>query len=551
MKPSPKHAHSVRMRKFIDTMRFLLRSDRGDTPTQVMIGAVVAIILIVPAMTFFTNFLATTSITAVDAERQKDLRSWSIEEFETKPWNEVLAVYESNQNQKADVDSKFNFGIRYAVDALDSSGGFVIKLVAPRANVNESFCNDPRGANTKSCIYYQYTKTPTLSEGLPPSWTGMNYGQADVQPATGTNSPTLDVNSNRVVNIGTFDGCAATTPDRLRITFKWESKNGLRPSSVQHLVIADKLFETVPLSSTNSSNTIWYSATINKPQPSTCFNAEKVRIVVDNGARGTISDLFVAQLLSECVTQDIATGAPGECIRNEEGSTDANVPHIVSDPAWASDGTNWYFTFQNPLTGPEVNSYQIRGTGTKAGCVTSTQTIKRGNATNGQDSILKIGSYASITALKAAACDRYYVTTIGTNNYTSSEISFLTAGINKVVSVDAGGSQVAPGLVTNPKLSSTATQTKWSLKFDHPNVAAVDHFNVVGKGTNPKCDTVQKSVTPAAAGSNVYSLGTFTNEADMRASTCESFRVTAVGKNGQTGNPVIFTTKEITQVENL
>jgi len=520
-------------RSFIESLRNFWRDDRGDTPTQVFIGAVVAIVLIVPTMTFFVNFLAQTSVTAVDGERQKDLRSWAIDEFESKPWNEVLSIFESNEIKKGDVSAKFNFNIKYAVDELDNSGGYVVKLVAPRANVNQSACSDPRDNKKNLCLYYQYTKTPTLSEGLVPSWSGMNYGQADIQPASGTNSPSLAITNDRVVNIGSFDGCSALTPDRIRLSFKWTGTNTIRPGSVQHLVIGNKLFETIPLASADSSNSIWYAVTINKPQPSTCYGAEQVRIMIDNGARGTISDVYVAQLLSLNDEQHDGSG----------DDADENLPHIVSDPAWATDGVKWYLTFQNPLTGADIQSYQIRGTGGQAGCNNNTQTITKGNANNGVDSVLLVGTYNDVATMKAAVCDRYYIISLGANGYNSAEISFLTAGINKVVNVDDTGSQVAPSSPTNGRF--TTDNVNWYLRFDQSNIGTIDHFKVVGAGTNPQCNTNQQSVNPTD-GVNALSLGTFSSEENLRSGTCTTFKVTAVGTNGKSSSPVTFTTSSMT-----
>jgi hypothetical protein len=548
MKQSATHTPKTHQRRFIDILRGFMRDDRGDTPIQVMIGAFIAILLIVPSMTFFVNFLATTSVTAVDAERSKDMRAWSIDEFETKPWDEVLATFKSNKIETGDVATKFNFGIKYAVDNVDASGGYVVKLVAPQANVDNATCNDPRAHKTNVCLYYQYTKTPTLSEGLPPTWNGMNYGNADLQPASGTTSPALAVTTNRTINVGTFNGCSALTPDKMRISFKWVSTNGIRPTSVQHLVIGGKLYETIPLSSSSSSNTLWYAATINKPQASTCYSAEQVRIVVDNGAKGTLSDLYVSPLLNQCTAT--ATDS-NSCVAAGNDTSDANIPNIVSNPVWATDGLTWYFSFDSPLTGTAVSKYQIRGTGTESSCNTNVTIINEGNASNGTDNVFKIGSFNSLADLKKAACDRYYVTSLGTNGYNSAEVNFTSANITKVVNVDGSGSSAAPATPTTPVLSSTATGTKWSLKFSEANISTIDHFNVTGKGTNAKCVTTQQSVNPVATSGNIYSLGTFTNEAAMRAGTCDSFKVVAVGNNGQTSNPVTFTTASITNVENL
>ena len=523
------------------------KRDDAESSIMVFFAAFASLLVIIPTMSFFIYFIATSSNTAVVAERQKALRSWAIDEFDTKPWSHVLEAYFSNEVQRGDEESKFDFPIRYSIKNLNNSGGYSVRLVAPRPNVPSNECADPTLDDRSKCIYYEYVKTPTLSEGIAPSWSGMNYASADIQPASnvviGDNgiptSPSLKVTTNRTVNIGTFDGCSSNTPDKIRLSFKWSSDNGIRPSSVQHLVINNEVYETTPLSSPSAEDAVWYSVTINKPQPSICFNSELVRIFIDNGARGTISDVYVAPLLSLC------SDFGGYCT-GDVGEIDENIPLIVSNPAWATDGISWYFTFQNPLTGPEISSYQIRGTGTKAECSTTPTTINKGNANNGVDSVLLLGQFDNLTDLKSKVCDRYYITTIGANGYQSPEISFLSSGINKVVSVDNTGTPSRPSKPTDARL--TTDGVNWFLEFDQENVATIDYFAITGIGENEQCVTNQQNVEPDTFGGK-YSLGAFADENILRGATCDTFKIVAVGNNTQTSSTSTFVVDELEVVE--
>jgi len=201
------------------------------------------------------------------------------------------------------------------------------------------------------------------------------------------------------------------------------------------------------------------------------------------------------------------------------------------------------------LTGAEVQSYQIRGTGNQSACNTNTQTINKNNSNNGAASILAIpGTFTSVTDLKSKVCDRYYIISLGSNGYNSAEISFLTAGINKVVNIDSAGQQVAPATATNGHFAQQSTN--WYLKFDQANVAAIDHFTVQGFGTNPQCKTNEQNVVPTA-GKNMLSLGSFASQTAMRAATCTSYKVIAIGTNGLSSAPVTFTATAMTTIETL
>ena len=513
--------------------------ERGETPILTIIGGILAIVILTPTMVFMTNFIGTTTQAAVNSQREKELRSWAIDEFETRPWNQVLAIFDDSQNQSlASVDQKFPYTIHYVIDEVDRSGGYIVRLTAPKAGVNDNQCTDARNVDRTLCVYYEYTKTPTLSESITPSWRGMNYGDADIQPVRGTSSPTLEITRNRTVNLGTFDGCAATTPARLRITFQFQSENGLRPTAIEHLVIGNSQFEVVPLSSASSSDNVWFAATINKPQPSLCFSAQRVRIIIDNGAIGTISDYYVAPLLS------------AEDLYDNSGDTpDTELPFIVTNPAFATDGISWYLNFRTPLTGAPVASYLVRGTGGNPACAPNTQSIPINNSNDGTMNLMLLGQFDDRADLVANVCDRYYIISVGENGQRSAEVSFLTNGITRVINIGEQSAELRPGQPTNVHFAIDENDDVVSLRWDNPTGVSVTNYRIVRSATAGCSAAGTTTNLPANYDDperNLLEIGLLgTTLQDIQANACETYTITAIASGGIQGTPLVVNSAEI------